>query len=48
MVRDKYLYWFQRFLFAPVDFSLRFYPLFVHRVPEARLAMDALLALGEG
>ena len=42
------LVWLQRFLFAPADFSLRFYPLFVHRVPSAKLAMDALLSLGEG
>ena len=40
--------WFQRFLFAPAIFSLWFYPLFVHRVPSAKLAIDALLALGEG
>ncbi len=42
------LLWFQRFLFVPSYVSLRFYPLFVHRVSSAKLAVDALLALGDG
>lgn len=39
--------WFQRFLFCPPQLTKSYYPLFVHKLPEAKLALDVLLALAD-